>query len=190
MVIGSSDEEEQDAAELAGSGTKKRKVKEKADLSHLRGPVDLARATVSNTMRAAAGDAPVSRDASVVASECARLFVHYLAARTSEIAKERNKTIVLPQLVMEAVKDLEFEFMLPTLEALIEQDSNKKENKKQEKQEEEKILLRARLQLLQDGAAVVEEVAVAPQQKQRGKPPKRKIETLTIAEITALLQEK
>lgn len=129
-------------------------------------------------------DHPVARDATLVAMECARLFVHHLADCANEITKQQHKTIVMPQAVLDAVKDLEFDFMLPTLEALLAQDSAKKETKKREG---EQAALRARLLELEEGRAVVAAPPPEPSGKGRGKPAKRKLETLTIEEIKALL---
>lgn len=57
LVIASSDEEQEDAEQAGAKAGKKKasKKKEKVDLSHLRGPVDLAKGTVTGTMRAVSG---------------------------------------------------------------------------------------------------------------------------------------
>ena len=106
-------------------------------LSHLKGPVDLPKATVTKLMRQAATDPlQVTTGANVVMSEAARLFMHLLAFRGEELAKERKRAVVTPEFVLEAVADLEFDWFLPTLRALLEQEQAKKEQKKQEKQKQ------------------------------------------------------
>jgi hypothetical protein len=47
-------------------------------------------------------DHPVAKDSAIVAMECARLFVHHLAACTNDLAKQQNKSIIMPNLVIEA----------------------------------------------------------------------------------------
>ncbi len=121
-VIESSEEEPEQ-----GGAKKKRKTREKADLSQLKGPVDVARGTVLSLMRGACGNSvSVTKDAATVMSECARVFVHFLAARCDETAKERGKNIILPAFVMEAVKDLELDFVLPVLQEMLAIEAEKK----------------------------------------------------------------
>jgi hypothetical protein len=123
-VIESSEEE---APGEEGGAKKKRKAREKKDRSDLRGPVDVARGTILSVMRGALGNAgSITKDASVVMSECARVFVHFLAARSDECAREHGKSIVMPTAVLEATKDLELDFVLPVLEEMLAAEADKK----------------------------------------------------------------
>jgi hypothetical protein len=119
--------EEEEVVVEEGGAKKKRKGREKKDRSHLRGPVDVARGTVLSVMRSALGSGgAVTKDASLVMSECARVFVHFLAARSDECAREHGKTLVMPTAVMEAAKDLELDFVLSVLEEMMAAEADKK----------------------------------------------------------------
>lgn len=118
----------------------------------MKGPVDLPRATITKLMKNAA-EAPmsVSSGANAVMSEAARVFVHYLSSRADELAKGKRRNIVTPDFVLDAVKDLEFDFMSPTLEALMDHEQRKRDQKNNERKLSD---LKERLAAVQQGAAV------------------------------------
>lgn len=88
-------------------------------------------------------------------SDAARLFIHYVAARADAFAKERKKNVVHAEHVLDAVRDLEFGFMLPTLQALLAQEQArgnvKREERKRADMQKRVAVLRERLERARSG---------------------------------------
>ena len=169
----------------------KQSKRARADLSHLSAPADFARATVLAAMRSATNN-PVAKEAAAVMAECARMFVHWLAARSDELAREGRKGKagpVLPESVLGAARDLELDYMIGAMEETLAKELEKKEEKARERNEK---TLRDRLKALEEGTARVEPFEAedeATTKKKRGKPPKKKLEHMTMEEIRAALNE-
>lgn len=65
------------------------------------------------------------------------MFIHLMASESAEAAKVKGKTkMVQPKHVLASLNELEFDWMAPTLEAVLQREVDKKEAKKKKAGEE------------------------------------------------------
>ncbi|KAF2747288.1 histone-fold-containing protein [Sporormia fimetaria CBS 119925] len=74
----------------------------------------------------------IQKDALLAMSKSATVFVNYLSSQAAETAARRNKKTVVPEDVFEAMRELEFEAMLPRLQAEVEKFASTQASKRNE----------------------------------------------------------